>query len=149
MYSNGPPHMAGQKQDEQLEHTYSSYVRIRDVAMKTCHRWWTIGRMTREGQGYLWLVRLGRIGKRTGRLEKKSTNRDNPNNRIIKIDQNTGKSPGDLRRLDVTQTLVRNHQLIFDWKIHKIINDNNKKKTYWDTNRSSNSCQKTRASNTR
>ena len=24
------------KQDNQLEHTYSSYVRIRDVALKTC-----------------------------------------------------------------------------------------------------------------
>ena len=28
----GPPHMAGQKQDDQHEHTFSSYVRIRDVA---------------------------------------------------------------------------------------------------------------------
>ena len=36
MYSDGPPHMAKQKQDDQLEHTYSSYVRIRDVAQKTC-----------------------------------------------------------------------------------------------------------------
>ena len=32
MYSHGPPHMAKQKQDDQLEHTYSSYVRIRDAA---------------------------------------------------------------------------------------------------------------------
>ena len=31
MYSYGPPHMAGKKQDDQLEHTYSSYVRKRDV----------------------------------------------------------------------------------------------------------------------
>ena len=38
MYSYGPPHMAEQKQDDQLEHTYSSYVRIRDVALKTCRR---------------------------------------------------------------------------------------------------------------
>ena len=36
MYSYGPPHMAEQKQDDQLEHTYSSYVRIWDVARKTC-----------------------------------------------------------------------------------------------------------------
>ena len=36
MYSYGPPPMAKQKQDDQLEHTYSSYVRIRDVALKTC-----------------------------------------------------------------------------------------------------------------
>ena len=27
--------MAGQKQDDQLEHTFSSYARIRDVALKT------------------------------------------------------------------------------------------------------------------
>ena len=38
MYSYGPPHMAGQKQDDQHEHTFSSYVRIRDVALKTCQR---------------------------------------------------------------------------------------------------------------
>ncbi len=34
MYSYGPPHMAKQKQDDQLEHTYSSYERIRDVAQR-------------------------------------------------------------------------------------------------------------------
>ncbi len=28
--------MAEQKQYDQFEHTYSSYVRIRDVALKTC-----------------------------------------------------------------------------------------------------------------
>ena len=44
MYSYGPPHMAGQKQDNQLEHTFSSYVRIRDVALKTSQRRWTIGK---------------------------------------------------------------------------------------------------------
>ena len=31
---------------------------------------------------------------------------------IVENGQNTEKSPGDLRRLDVTQTPVRNHQLI-------------------------------------
>ena len=31
-----PPHMAEQKQDDQLEYTYSSYVRILDIALKTC-----------------------------------------------------------------------------------------------------------------
>ena len=39
-----PPHMAEQRQDNQLEHTYSSSVRIREVALKTCQRQWTIGR---------------------------------------------------------------------------------------------------------
>ena len=32
------PHMAKQKQDHQLEHTYSRYVRIRDVTLKTCQK---------------------------------------------------------------------------------------------------------------
>ena len=51
MYSYGPPHMAGQKQDDQLEHTFSSYVRIRDVALKTYQRRWTIGRSGERGSG--------------------------------------------------------------------------------------------------
>ena len=41
MYSYGPPCMAKQKQDDQLEHTYNSYVRIRDVALKTYQRRWS------------------------------------------------------------------------------------------------------------
>ena len=51
MYSYGPPHMAGQKQDVQLEHTYRSYVRIRDAALKTCQRRWTTGRSDEIGSG--------------------------------------------------------------------------------------------------
>ena len=51
MYSYGPPHMAEKKQDEHLEHTYSSYVRIRDVALKTCQRRRTIGRNGKRGSG--------------------------------------------------------------------------------------------------
>ena len=31
--------------------TYSSYVRIRDVVLKTCQRWWTIGRSGKGGSG--------------------------------------------------------------------------------------------------
>ena len=49
MYSYGPPHMAVQKQDDQLEYTYSSYVRIRDVDLKICLRWWMIGRSSEGG----------------------------------------------------------------------------------------------------
>ena len=36
---------------------------------------------------------------------------DHPNYYIIENSQNTEKSPGDLRRLVVTQTPVKNHQL--------------------------------------
>ena len=37
-YYYGPPHMAKQKQDDQPELTYSSYVRTQDVTQKTCRR---------------------------------------------------------------------------------------------------------------
>ena len=51
MYSYGPSHMVEQKQDYQLEHTYSSYVRIRDVVLKTCRSRWTIGRSGERESG--------------------------------------------------------------------------------------------------
>ena len=38
--------MAVQKQDDQHEHTFSSYVRIRDVVLKTC-----LGRSGERGSG--------------------------------------------------------------------------------------------------
>ena len=51
MYSYGPPHMAKQKQDDQLEYTYSSYVRIRDVTLKTRQKRWMIERSGERGSG--------------------------------------------------------------------------------------------------
>ena len=43
--------MAKQKQDNQLEYTYISYVRIQDVALKTCQKRWMIGRSGERGSG--------------------------------------------------------------------------------------------------
>ena len=45
----GPPQMAEQKQVDQLEPTYSSSVRIRDVVLRTCQKRWTIGRSGERG----------------------------------------------------------------------------------------------------
>ena len=45
------PTYGRQKQDDQLEHTYRSYVRIQDVALKTCQRRWTIGKSGERGSG--------------------------------------------------------------------------------------------------
>ena len=53
-----------------------------------------------------------RIIKGTGGLENKWTSGDHPNYCIIENGQNTEKSPGDLRRLTVTQTSVKDHQLM-------------------------------------
>ena len=51
-----------------------------------------------------------RIDTEPGEVGKKTTSGDNPNYGIITIGQNTERNPGDLRRLAVTQTPVRNHQ---------------------------------------
>ena len=45
-----------EKQDDQLERTYNSYVRIRDVALKTCQWRWMIGRSGERGSGISVLV---------------------------------------------------------------------------------------------
>ena len=57
-----------------------------------------------------------RIDKGMGGLGNERTNVDHPNINIIKIDQNTKNSPGDLRRLAITQTPVRNYQLTLSVK---------------------------------
>ena len=56
------------------------------------------------------------ISTRTG---NKRTSGYHPNYCFIEIGQNTEKSPGDLGRLVVTQTPVRNHQLTLVWKTFK------------------------------
>ena len=50
-----------------------------------------------------------RVNKGTGGLENKRKSGDHRNDNIIKIGQDTEKSPRDLRRFAVTQIQVRNH----------------------------------------
>ena len=52
-------------------------------------------------------------------LKNLTNNEDHPNYSIIKIGQNTGKSPEDLGRLAVTQISVENHQLMLIEKLSK------------------------------
>ena len=52
------------------------------------------------------------INEGTGGLENKMTSGDHPNNCIIEISQNTEKDTGDLMRLAVTQTHLKDHQLM-------------------------------------
>ena len=51
MYSYGSPHTAAPKQDDQHERTFSSYVRIQVVVLKTCLGRWTIGMNGERGSG--------------------------------------------------------------------------------------------------
>ena len=57
---------------------------------------------------------ISALGKVTKGLVKglESTSGDHPNYSVIKFGQNTEKSPGELRRVAVTQTPVENHQLM-------------------------------------
>ena len=52
-----------------------------------------------------------RITKETGGFGGWRTSGDHPNYYIIENGQNTEKSPGDLRKVAVTQTPVKDHQL--------------------------------------
>ena len=64
-----------------------------------------------------------RFGTVTWGIGNKRTSGDHSNYSLIKIDQNTEKSPGDLRGLAITQTPVRNHQLTLVWKtLKRVIN---------------------------
>ena len=65
------------------------------------------------------------FGKGTRRLRNKRISSDHPDYTILKIGQNTGKSPGDLRRLAVPKTPVRNHQLRRVRKTLKGVNNDN------------------------
>ena len=56
MYSCGHLCRDEQRQDVQLEHTYSSSVPILDVAWKTCQKQWMIGRGGERGSGISMLI---------------------------------------------------------------------------------------------
>ena len=56
MYSRGPHRIDEQRQDIQLEPTYSSSVPIRDVALRICRKQWTIWRVGERGSGISVLI---------------------------------------------------------------------------------------------
>ena len=65
------------------------------------------------------LILIGAFGtitkgllKGIGELGSRWTSGDHPNDNIIENGQNTEKSPGDLRKLAVTQTPVKDQQLM-------------------------------------
>ena len=50
------------------------------------------------------LDRIQKLGKKTGRVGNQRTCRDHPDFSIVEIGQNSEKSPGNLKKLAVTQT---------------------------------------------
>ena len=62
---------------------------------------------------------IKRFGTGTGGLGDKRTSREHPNYFIVEIDQNTEKSPGDLKRLAVTEAPVEINHLTLVWKTLK------------------------------
>ena len=57
--------------------------------------------------------------QRIGGLGIRRMSKEHPHDSIVEISQNTEKNPGDLRKLAVTQTSVRNHRLTLVWKTPK------------------------------
>ena len=57
------------------------------------------------------VIVISLLRKETGRFGNRGTNRDHPNYNNVEIDQNTEKSPGDMRRLAVSQSPVKDSQL--------------------------------------
>ena len=56
-------------------------------------------------------------GERTEKVGTRRTNRDHPNYNIIKIELNTKKSPGDLRKIVVNQTYRTLHSYKLFWAV--------------------------------
>ena len=67
------------------------------------------------------------FGKRSGRSGNRKKNQKCLNYSLLEINQNTELSPGNLRRLAVTQTTEKDHQLNLVWKTCKEENHNNDK----------------------
>ena len=57
-----------------------------------------------------------KLDKGTGRLGNKRISGDHPDYSIIKIDKNTERSSRDVRRLAMTQTLVRSQLMTLEGK---------------------------------
>ena len=79
--------------------------------------------MEHEGDNYTnrdwcFLYSHQKIIKGTGGFEGRRMSGNHPNY-IIENDWNTEKSPGDLRRLALTQTPVKNHHLKLVWNTLK------------------------------
>ena len=80
--------------------------------------------MEHEGDGDIssnwWVQNISPIiNKETGRLETKRTCGNNLAYCVIRIGQNTEKSPGDLKRFADTQISLKNYQLTLVWKTLK------------------------------
>ena len=65
------------------------------------------------------------VKKKTREIGNQEENRNQPDNWIVEIGKNTEKSHGDLRRLVVTQTPVKDHQLKLVGKLNNNNNNNN------------------------
>ena len=57
-----------------------------------------------------------RVCKDAGKVRNQRTSQNHYNHSIVKINKNTEKIPGDVRRLGVTQTPVKGYQLTLVWK---------------------------------
>ena len=84
-----------------------TFLNLAGELSKLWYMWVTVIPIVTAG---FWTVPKGLIG--AGRIRNQRTNRDHPNYIIVKIGKNTEKSPGDLRRLVIIDTPVKDHLLM-------------------------------------
>ena len=97
MYFYGSPHMAAQKQDDQLERTFSSYVRIQVVVLKTYLGRWTIGRNGERGS---------RISVLPARYDDDDDDDDDIHNKFISIHRWIYYGFTELKRIHFVSTVT-------------------------------------------
>ena len=106
MYSYGPPHMAVQKQDDQHEHTFSSYVRIRDVVLKTYLGRWTIGSSGERGSG---------ISVLPARHDDDDDDENNNNNRMSKLHGDRDATINHISISECSKLVQKVYKTWYDW----------------------------------
>ena len=62
---------------------------------------------------------LRKLGMEANIIRNRGMIWDHPNYSTAEVDQNTKKNSVDLRRLAITQTSVKDHQLTLIWQIRK------------------------------
>ena len=136
-YTNGSPNLGPKTRpynNQQQNKKKNKICKIVDFAvpadhrikLKKCEKRDKYFDLARELRKKLWNMQVtiipivigafGTVTKGSGGFGSWRPSGDHPNNSIIENGKKTEKSPGDLRRLAVTQSPVKGHQLTLMWK---------------------------------
>ena len=125
--TNGSPNLSqtsrpSDSQQQQQNLPNSGLCRSNWVKLKETENYWDFARelkKLRNMEVTMIPIVIGTFSTVTKRLllglGNKRTNGDHLNYSVVEMDQNTEKSPGDLRKLAVSQTSIESYQLALTW----------------------------------